>query len=1141
MRLVSSASRAFDTAVGSSVSLRPLRSVEPGIPSGEPLFASRPDEAVVNEFPISRAKVTPPPIREETLSRERLLGWLDSAVLRKVVFVVAEAGYGKTTLLADFSRHTRVRCLWFKLDGPDGDWMTFLHYLVAAGREARPDFAPLTSELLGQTGESIKEAAIQAFASELAQLADRPTAFVLDDYHLVEGQPEVARIVQRMIRFLPERMSLIFLSRRRPTLRVARLHALDEVRELDRNDLRFSRDETVRLFSEAYKQPLEADVLDVVDSRTEGWAASLQLLRSGLRGRSTLEVRAFVGRMSATEGHLYEYLAEEVVGDLPDHLRQFLIRTSVLDKVTPELARAALSTNGGATATLHEVRTLIQSGEAIGLLSRRGESSKWSHRYHPLIQEYLVGRLSEELTPDEIRELHRTIAREAEATSWAVAAHHQLEAGDLSEVVATIERQISAIASSGQYSIAAQYLSEASSGSEGEISTIVKARIDLHAGRVGKARAYLQATMERAPSRSPEILQMLMSIAIGLGEMEAASQLARLLLDTEPVPEWQTLIAHATIGMRDASLFGSLQDQITRLEQATLVHEREKRWHLAAISRYNLADVRHNSGEYEGAANDARKSIEFLRRSAGDANEIASAFGLLALTLLAADRQEESRAALAEAQGVKHSRLYDWEIAFQRAEYLVEVGQLDEGLAGAQQAAGRLGSEPTSNALAAVATIGVAIATKAYDYGLAGQWLSAFDTSSPTTLTAAVALQQLSRARLRLLSGDLNATNEAEAALALSRDQGAWHLAWRASLVASAASKDALRLEQTILDCARDAPSALRAEAAVICGSLQRLDPIPEPLTRYIRAAPQAWLPHLRHGISDQSPLVRQANGALLDQFGEWSDVARLRALARDSNLGGAAKGLGRELSRRTAPRLVVHDLGRTHLEIAGRSIEATRMRRKVAALVIYLMTRPGFTATREQVLEGLWPDSPPEVGTNSLHQTIYFLRRELEPAYSEESSPGYVRLEGELVWLNPELVDSASRQFLGLVSTSRLDHAACAEAIKLYRGRFAPEFEYEEWAISSREALHAAYFEVVERTVRVLASEGQWLRGAETARQALAVDPSAEAIERNLISLYHHSGSHAAAAEQYAHFAARHRAEYGVEPPSLHTLLDRT
>jgi len=174
---VTSVRRAFDTAVGSSVSFRPLRPVGPGIPSGEPLFASTPDEAVVNEFPISRAKITPPPVREETLSRERLLGWLDTAVLRRVVFVVAEAGYGKTTLLADFTRRTRVRCLWFKLDEPDRDWLTFLHYLVAAGREAVAEFAPATSAVLGQAGaaESSKTPRSRPSpASSNSSTTDRP-------------------------------------------------------------------------------------------------------------------------------------------------------------------------------------------------------------------------------------------------------------------------------------------------------------------------------------------------------------------------------------------------------------------------------------------------------------------------------------------------------------------------------------------------------------------------------------------------------------------------------------------------------------------------------------------------------------------------------------------------------------------------------------------------------------------------------------------------------------------------------------------------------------------------------------------------------------------------------------------------------
>jgi DNA-binding SARP family transcriptional activator len=233
-----------------------------------------------------------------------------------------------------------------------------------------------------------------------------------------------------------------------------------------------------------------------------------------------------------------------------------------------------------------------------------------------------------------------------------------------------------------------------------------------------------------------------------------------------------------------------------------------------------------------------------------------------------------------------------------------------------------------------------------------------------------------------------------------------------------------------------------------------------------------------------------------------------------------------------------VEDLGRIRVRIGERVLEASAMRRKVAALLAFLLTRPGYTAAREQVLENLWPDSPPDVGKNSLHQTVYFLRRELEPDYADYLSAGYVRLEGELVWLDPELVDSASHQFAERAASLDRDAAGAFEALSIYKGRFAPEFEYEDWAIATRDALHAAYLELVARALKHCAGQGDWLRGAATARLALAVDPAAEEIERNLIALYHHAGSHAAAAEQYAHFASAHRAEYGLEPPSLETLL---
>ena len=116
------------------------------------------------------------------------------------------------------------------------------------------------------------------------------------------------------------------------------MRASGEVAELGTDDLRFDATETARLFSETYGRELEPDVLADVAARTEGWAASLQLVQAALRDRSPAEIRRFVRSLTGADQELYDYLAEEVVGDLPDDLQQFLMRTSILQVVSAELA-----------------------------------------------------------------------------------------------------------------------------------------------------------------------------------------------------------------------------------------------------------------------------------------------------------------------------------------------------------------------------------------------------------------------------------------------------------------------------------------------------------------------------------------------------------------------------------------------------------------------------------------------------------------------------------------------------------------------------------------------------------------------------------------------------------------------------------
>jgi DNA-binding SARP family transcriptional activator len=235
----------------------------------------------------------------------------------------------------------------------------------------------------------------------------------------------------------------------------------------------------------------------------------------------------------------------------------------------------------------------------------------------------------------------------------------------------------------------------------------------------------------------------------------------------------------------------------------------------------------------------------------------------------------------------------------------------------------------------------------------------------------------------------------------------------------------------------------------------------------------------------------------------------------------------------------MLEDLGRVQIRVGDVLIQGTAMRRKVLACVVFLASRPSLSATRDQVLEALWPDLSPQVAVNSLNQTIYFLRRVFEPDYKEELSPEYVHHDSDVLWLDQDLVSSRSALCWSLLR--RLRAPANPEDVEalcdLYGGRFALDFAYEDWAVAYRDALHAAFLQVIETAVAEDMRTGHFDRGVSIARRALEVDSEAEQIELSLLRLYRRSGAHAAAAEQYAHYAAMLRTELGVEPPPLDSL----
>ncbi len=403
-------------------------------------------------YPVQIGKIQPPMLPEETLRRDRLLDWLHAKTRSRLALIVADPGYGKTTLLADWSRRTRVRTLWYRLDEHDRDWAVFIHHIVAAGREIDPAFAPNTAGLLRELAANLgnRSAIVRTLLTELRAWAVVGTALVLDDYQNVDDVPEIREIVRELVVRGPDRLAVVISSRTRPTLPLARLRAIGEASEIGTDDLRFDRDETERLFRDTYHDPLERDLLDDLARTTEGWAATLRLVESAVRGRPRAEVRTVIRSLSGRHRDLHDYLAEEVVGRMPRPAQDFVERSCLLAVVTPELASAA------AEVTPEAARGFLDVAEGAGLLSRRGRTGQAGRLFHPLVRTFLEGRLHDAIGPLAIRQIHARIARAAEPDSWSVAAYHFAAADLADDAVRVLSAAVPIILGSGAYKDAEQ-------------------------------------------------------------------------------------------------------------------------------------------------------------------------------------------------------------------------------------------------------------------------------------------------------------------------------------------------------------------------------------------------------------------------------------------------------------------------------------------------------------------------------------------------------------------------------------------------------------------------------------------------------------------------------------------------------------
>ena len=1104
--------------------------VGPGRPGARPLWRGARGDTM-SGYPIQLAKVQRPVLREETLARDRLLDWLHVKIHNRVILVLADAGYGKTTLLADFSRRTRLRTLWYRLAEDDRDWVSLLSHLVAAGREHDQGFAPATAAMLSDmaVGGPTFEATLEVFLRELPSIATHGAVLILDDFHVVDESQDARIIARELVAQAPERLSIVFASRRTPTIPLARIRASGELAELGTDDLRFDGGEMACLFNETYGRALDADVLIEVATRTEGWAASLQLVQAALRDRSPADIRRFIGGLNGADHELYDYLAEEVVGFLPDDLQQFLMRTSILQVVIPDLAEVV--TRLGSS----EVARLTTAAERLTLLSRPSRSPLGPHRYHPLVREFLETRLRQAKGDIEVRRLHGCVGAAASAIDWHVSAHHYREAGDLEGVARVLTASIPEIMTEAAYALAAEFIEKLPSWIRAPSLDVVVSRMRMqhgdYDGAFTAAQAVLLARLE-GNERDHALLNLL-TLHINTGNAEEAIATAAALLAATKSPNLAMIAEAARVSVEAGGTAGNL-DKVVAHFRMMAAHQKGVHAHHYGVTMLNLGQLSILQDHLDLALRDLESAAVALESTSASI-ELASAYVMRSATLAQLGRLPEADELLASALNRPDLRT-EVDLLLEASEYQDSFGDHERARTLLNEADSAIGA--TAKHAWIRALIVARFHLRERNYAKAEAVLEEYPAPGSTSPGAEVS-RLVVWAHLAAARGTEDAVFLAEEARRAAHSQRA-HRWRRVCDLLIAYSGTGEELSSSVVEVG----SFSRWHVTFLADLLvRRLPDLSSDALDVVRAAtrdsPVTWRRVLRTNLQASSDSGQLLSARLLESIGDVTDVRRLRNLGKAMKRAPGASELGRSLARRLAPEVVVADLGRVTLRVGPALIPGSMVRRRVLALLTLLLTKPDFSCTRDQVLDGLWPDLEPSLALNSLNQTIYFLRRVFEEEFDDDLSPGYIHHESEVIWLNRDLVTSTSaacsqliRSMAGVPTPDQVEALSTA-----YIGRFALDFEYEDWAHAFRDWLHASYLQIVERSVASDLNNGHYDRGIRVARRALEVDPSADSVEVSLLRLYRASGAHAAAAEQYAHYAGRLREDLDIEPPALESL----
>ncbi|MFZ5828304.1 MAG: LuxR C-terminal-related transcriptional regulator [Bacillota bacterium] len=483
---------------------------------------------------IVAAKLHPPLLRSDSIRRPHLEESLCRAVSTlPLTLLSAPAGYGKTTLLTALPHLLPGYPLaWVTLDAEDQDPVRFAGLLVTALQRLNPDCGRSVWDWLSggtATGAGLKQA-MGALINEIVQHLPDPFLLVLDDLHTVTA-PAVHVALEFLVEHQPPQMHLAISTRHDPPLRLARLAARRQLAELRRPDLEFRPEEAHQLLNETLGLSLSEAEVAALQQRTEGWPAGLCLLAGPLGRMGTPADRTqFMAALAHTERYALDFMADEVMRNLAEEQRQFLLQTSVLAEMTPSACRAVT----GREDASEMLELLYRQNLTIASINSE-VAGEPVYRHHALFARLLARQLACQ-PPGEVAELHRLAAAVQRTPGRAI--HHYLSAGLWEEAAQMMDQHGTALLLRGMSETIRNWYSALPGGTQlgHPRLTVLVGRCEIHRGEyvaagrlLEQARAGFRAAGDTAGEG--EALTSLLTLAYRNNDRRAAAALVDRALE----------------------------------------------------------------------------------------------------------------------------------------------------------------------------------------------------------------------------------------------------------------------------------------------------------------------------------------------------------------------------------------------------------------------------------------------------------------------------------------------------------------------------------------------------------------------------------------------------------------------------------